>query len=445
MIQRPSILPSAAGKIESLLIAYPGYMHQYSQKPYEDLLTIFRKKDREIVELGNWNSGSEKESNYAPESQGLRLDDPVLAEAMSKIEVRDISIEFNLDYKRLIHEGMLLLEHNVPFVHSGWAQDPFCVLRLDDTYHIILQSYYSKRFADQYISFALANHEETAFFIKPTELQFEGGNILAGSDFILAGKNILANNCLELMRREGNVGIDEIAVESIRSRMAKEFGVEHVIWVGFQNCRPDLFASGEATYQPAYHIDLFLTLGGKYRGNTVEDFNDKVSQHQNEQQQLIFIGDPLMAWQSSTIGTGLSENSEQEIVNYFDEIADFFWAFNQASNSSAPSFKIVRLPLYIYKGIIFSYNNCLVETFDDQGNVYLPNYILSFPSNTEEKELNVVLEQIQGQVESIFYGNGFSSVNWIGKGEHFQRFAKRMGSLRCLTKVLRRSNPSSAN
>lgn len=275
---------------------------------------------------------------------------------------------------------------------------------------------------DKFISLILASDGEMDYLIKPTKLLLEGGNILANDSFILAGKDLLAQNILQALGKDGRPESSRELLEQMDTQFRTEFSVDHVIWVGTDRAREDWSRPGHLTYQPAFHLDLFITLGGK-----TEDGR-----------QIVFVGDPKLT--QKVLKAELKDKAPTfpvQIIQHF-EVLDEFWLRHEMERGlGMPSFKVVPVPLFIHSRVIYSYNNCLVESYDGETVAYLPEYRVSEREDKYER-LNPYFKVMASMVEEALLGNGFTKVNWLGPGKFFRKLSLMRGSLHCITKVLKR-------
>ena len=439
---RPCLISSVYGKIEQVLLVQPGFTTAYSDLPFKRIRENYEAHGIQVCLLKDEMNG-EARGDSSPRS--IDLSNPMVAAMLAKS--RAIEIDAKFDPRRWMEEFLTMKASGIPFAHSEWAQDGFCVQTYDDHYNILLQPLHSRRLMDQFVSMELAMKDELRFFVKPTLLELEGGNILVGDGFALVGQNTLGANWiakLNGMKEEelNNPAFWEQAFDELLAQMISELGVESIIWVGYPAVRRDLFCGTRLTYQPDFHIDLFLTLGGK-----TSDGHD-----------LLMIADPRLGSEliEKHLGIAVAHDlvwDDEPITDdyvfdsFFDDLHAQFRRHNEVQ--SERRFKVISMPMLIDRGIVYSYNNCLVEQYEDQLRVFLPNYIndddLPSPLGQSEMGMNAKFEVLNQEVEQILRANGFTEVIWVGGGRQLQNFARRRGSLHCLTKVLRRSayHPSS--
>lgn len=282
--------------------------------------------------------------------------------------------------------------------HTIWAQDGYSCIKKEDGTTVLLEPKDFTRSGDHFI----AEQVEAATDIetKTTKYHLEGGNILAGDKFILIGKDYLHLN-------------QELTKES-KAKITKEFkdlfGVDHVIWLGFDRKIKFPIDVFQGTYQPIFHIDMYITLAGK----------------SDRGKELVFVADVREA--KKILGHPAPPNA---IVQAFDETADMLAQYNQGGLQ----FEVKRLPIDLWdndiddkKGVFLSYNNCLIEVFDNKKNVYLPEYSSVAPGSVNRRKLD-------NAVKNIFEENGFNVTLLEGA---YEELAKRGGSIHCITKALDR-------
>lgn len=435
---KPRILSSVYGKIEQVLLVQPGFVNAYSGKALEAVRATFQQYGIACIILKNEHDVWEllpggKRGN-------LPFDDPLIAELLERGRGKDIEISIKFDLRQWSEDFFILQDRDAAFVQSEWAQDGFVVLQYDDVHNILLQPLISRRFMDQFNSFELSMERSLAFLLRPTMLELEGGNILVGDDFALIGKNTLARNWDRRLRRCSAAELKdhdflELALKQLAHDVADELGVGEVIWVGFPGVRLDLFCEGRLTFQSDFHIDLYLTLGGKTETG----------------RELLFVADPGLGKRiveertGVTVQHGLSWEGESIVDDlvfdsFTEHLEEFFSNYNE--DKQERKFEVVRLPMLIADGVAYSYNNCLVEVVGAKRRVFLPNYVEHDPDDlkrsAKKAALNANLSALNSVVEAIFKAHDFDEIVWTGRGAHFIHFASRRGSLHCLTKVLRR-------
>ncbi|MCP5119387.1 MAG: hypothetical protein GY953_51960, partial [bacterium] len=132
--------------------------------------------------------------------------------------------------------------------HSIWAQDGYCCLQSDDGRTVLLEPLAFNRGGDHFVAEQVA--AETNMEAEVTKYYIEGGNILAGDNYLLVGKDYLEYNQQQTGESEAEL------TQSFRDL----FGVEHVIWLGLDQAVQFPIYVYEGRYQPIFHIDMYITL-----------------------------------------------------------------------------------------------------------------------------------------------------------------------------------------
>ncbi|MCB9763174.1 MAG: agmatine deiminase family protein [Alphaproteobacteria bacterium] len=281
--------------------------------------------------------------------------------------------------------------------HSIWAQDAYCVLT-DGTQSTLLEPMTFTRGGDHFIAEQIAAHTDVR--IDATRYHLEGGNMLTGDDFTLIGVDYLYEN----MTLTG-----QSAAEVTRG-LQRQLGVEHLIWLGFEDPLRFPMQVFQGVRQPIFHIDMYITLGGKTASG----------------RQRVFVGDTRLAKRL------LDQDPVPDVISdAFDRVAAFLANYN----ASGPRFEVVRLPLDLWfdepgapRGTFLTYNNCLVEVFGDTRRAFVPAYASVAPASLNRRRLD-------SAVVEIFEGQGFDVRLMHGA---YEELCKRGGSMHCITKALAR-------
>lgn len=296
--------------------------------------------------------------------------------------------------------------------HRLWAQDPFVVLSTENGQRCFLEPYhFGFQFRDAFVADQVA--EKTDFLLKPTRYLLEGGNILVGDDYVLIGKNILERN----YRRWFPTLSLEAATERLTEAFAEMLGMRYVIWVGLEEAfKPSkiFFPLGQEGLQPLFHLDFFLTLGGK-------------NEHGDE---IVFVAELNRA---NVMGVVADERELALFSAGLDAVAEQLATLDQ--RQPGPKFEVKRLPIglnFVQPDTphVYAYNNCLTEVYDGIRMVYLPSFL-------PEPLTGSFRTDIEQQARSAFEGAGFK-VKLVRNG--FQGRISQNGSLHCMTKILRRSH-----
>lgn len=413
-------LSSIEGRIEHLLITLPPAPDVFLDQYYQELVSTFADRE-EVILYRNYEPPRHPEKQTSNVIlQEMDLEEQLYAimgsrKVLSFFPVPDFLPDYVGDLVEYLKEG-------TPIANSEWAQDPFSVLRDASGGTILLQPLFSNRYMDKFISLSLCTRRGINALIKPTELLIEGGNILAGNGFILAGKDLLAQNILRKLRNIKDHNSSQYLKQAMEIQFQEEFGVKDVIWIGFDRAVRNWKRNSELTYQPLFHIDLFITMGGTT----------------SEGKQLLFLGDPQLSIDllEEKVAPSLLK-IPPPALEQFKDIKAFFHKYQRERRPGMPDFEVVPVPIFIYHDVIYSFNNCLVESYPGARSAYLPQYLVGKEDDRYE-QLNPVFEILQPMAEDIFRAHGFTDVKWIGPGKFFRKLCLMRGSLHCITKVLKR-------
>jgi hypothetical protein len=296
---------------------------------------------------------------------------------------------------------------------NEWAQDAFVVLQGPDGLMVLLEPMLHTYVANALVAEQLASTAN--ILLKPTRYRIEGGNILVGDDFALIGKDLLEHNRKRFFSERSY----EEGTHEVTSTFKELLGVKYLIWTGMENAKD--FAldikQGDLKLQQFFHIDLFITLGGK----------DAKSGHE-----VIFIAkiDPATVIyqqiEAEKCLAGIEEVNQElnRLAKWFEKLHGLF---------AAPQFSVERMPMGLEinkdgRCNVYSYNNCHVEWYHGIRRIHLPRYpqFMSGAHDLESK-VNRLMKGLGYQTQFIEQGFDVRS-----KFEH--------GSLHCLTKVLSRTN-----
>lgn len=311
-----------------------------------------------------------------------------------------------------------------------WIEDPFSVLESPTGMVTLLEPFYFKHKHNQLIAEQLSNGFDT--LIKSTELEIEGGNILVGDDYVIIGKDLLYKNLSpEASSSKPDSPLFLKEKGKIEAKIRADYGVNFVIWAGSDEPLPNplnLARNEDSNRQPLFHIDLYLTLGGRS------------SDLQKQGDEVIFVAKLILTkamYKHYAPDLEFKKDSRffylEQLQAQLNEAAKFFDEYGKTE--MGPRFHVVRIPMQVIfpqdeneKPIIRSFNNCLTEWYYGIRRAYLPSFGLH-----QENEDEPCLEC---QAAAKFEGRGFR-VEFVEAS--FRKFAKENGSLNCMTKVLKRS------
>lgn len=380
-------LSSVYGKIEQVLLSIGGDYQSVSpirlQNFYKEIFKAFSDRVSFVV-MGHFGKDSEQELRDALTREGL---DPDLVQIHTPLA--DAS------------------ETEIPKQQGVFVQDPFVVMESQHGDTLLLEPYRGQLPSNAFLAEQFA--DATGYALLPTRYLLEGGNILVGDDYVLIGRNLLERN-----RKKFFPDMDPKAAELIITRdLRRALGMRYLYWIGSEQplVHPLVDWSGPEALQPFYHIDFFLTLGGKSKKGEeiillaeidIVSFDPKLS--------------PAQLHALSALNTALKAVKDQ-LQAYSD-------------GHQGPRFLIEEIPMsgkVTGEGddisfVPYSYNNAQVEWYHGISRIYLPK----FPNR----------EELENRMRENLPGLGFTRIAFIEYD--FEMFAIRKGGLHCLTNVLRR-------
>ncbi|MDP5170648.1 MAG: hypothetical protein NWR72_10410 [Bacteroidia bacterium] len=258
--------------------------------------------------------------------------------------------------------------------------------------------------------------EQERYSVLTTDLPLEGGNILVGEDFMLIGKEHITQYSATTGEAYQDILDWYWAAFKFKGTPRNVFVPGLDVTAAYQKTKWPLNKEGIDGIAPdsdqlIYHLDLYLTLGGKLANGKQLIF---VAQYKPEEYLIGQIPD------SSNIPKALAIISE-----WLDQQAD--WLENRTDGF----FHVERIPILYFASSspgFASFNNGLIENISPQEKyAYLPDY--EFTSQEEK------MSSMRALVENVFAKHQFS-VKWI-QGR-FENMISDAGSLHCRVKVLRR-------
>ncbi|MDP8937896.1 MAG: hypothetical protein M3O23_09260 [Actinomycetota bacterium] len=309
---------------------------------------------------------------------------------------------------------------------SVWAEDGYVAVTDEGgeaARTFLVEPFTFPRYGDSLIADLVA--EATDIQSTQVPLYFQGGNVLAGDDFILIGTDYLTRT-LEIWRQSGPVVPgDAPPSRQVSELFVRSFGADHRLhFVGLRRPIPEeLLAprsfgqggeewtedvgAGAGSLQPVFHIDMFLSLAGR---------------DADSGRYRVLVGSPTAAGQ--VLGEPVPDHA---LAPAFDEIA---------VRLGRLGFEVTRTPLprvyvdypeeRLRQWYFATSNNCLVEITDDSKRVWLPTYGHGpWEALAATDEAN----------KAIWEGLGFEVVQ-VGD---FHPFAQNLGALHCIKKYLSRA------
>jgi hypothetical protein len=426
------MLSSVHGKIDQILVIYPKIATDHSDEEYEEVVKLFDKQGTVFRFLLLQN---EIELHCSPTiyrgggkgHQARPLPDDVMRDIIDLRPVMDFPTLFQ-NWKKEI-EG--IAKRNA-LLFRRWAQDPFVVKTWGDTC-ILLQPVYSPLMCYHFLPTELALQSATNCLVQPTPLCLEGGNLLRGMREVIVGKDLVIQNirlrkamlAREESRKAGQQtrkasdALPEIQPFEVEE-LAKALGGLPVRTLGAEHSHPkhgEISRLSPQTYQPLFHIDLYLTLGGWH--------------HKEKNKELAFVACSKM---TRTLLSGVNAARRNMVP---DEAWDAHFDA-AATELGAADYHVERLPILFLENLVFSWNNCLVEVDGSHRRVVLASYQVP-EADDKDEQLNAVLQVLEPEVQRIYQAQGFE-VCWLKtkKGGFFRRIVREGGGLHCVTKVLRR-------
>lgn len=342
---------------------------------------------------------------------------------------------------------------------TDWAEDAYVSLRDSGTgVHYLMEPWEFKRAGDALIADAV--EENTATVASQAPLIFQGGNCLVTDRHWLLGKDYFADSIDTVQGPRAPVSIPQGEdVSDFVKRLFKDYVDEQreLLVVGTDKPIPiaamrgivehgayflDLPSGGAGTFQPIFHIDMFLTPFS-------EDANGRLR---------FLVGDPTLA--DLILGT----SSPYSLPDIYDKIAADLTAAGFAVTRNPIVHRAVNSRSFTVKQLVdiaakpgnedlvaavkelkvagamandqvtvrewhhITWNNCLVEASVSEGkHVYLPTF--GYGANAD-------LQAIDAHMKQLWEGFGFT-VHLLGD---FNSFAERQGVVHCIKKYLSRSN-----
>ncbi len=340
---------------------------------------------------------------------------------------------------------------------TDWAEDAYVALRdAADGASYLMEPWEFKRAGDALIADAVEEFSDIKGSQAP--LIFQGGNCLIGSDFWLLGKDYFADTIELLQGQRPPVRIpDGEAPDDFARELFSKFIDKNrkLILVGTKKPIPlreyigtraggafflDVAGGGAGTFQPIFHIDMFVSLVG--------------NNHQGKFE--VLVGSPALA--DKILGT----KSTFALDDVYDAVAKSFtdlgfevkrnplvhrptlgktFVFSKLKEiASQPGYESLMAALKeltaagaVDASVVtirdwhhITWNNCLVENSATKGkHVYLPTFGHGAYSD---------LKPIDAEMKKLWESLGFN-VHQLGD---FNKFAERQGVVHCIKKYLAR-------
>jgi hypothetical protein len=428
-LQQPALISSFSGSIDRVLFCFPTWAAQEPSlaRAYRSVIAALRKGTTFVV------------AHHASALPAVRAWFSDAGHASANVTFVALP-----DYVNL----------------TDWAEDAYVALTdLADGSVYLMEPWEFRRAGDALIADAVEEHSDVIASQAP--LIFQGGNCLIGSDFWLLGKDYFADT-LELL--EGSrppvevppgIPVERFAEDLFRTyvdatRTLTLVGTNKAVpireYIGRKEGRSyylDIPANGVGSYQPIFHIDMFITLVGapgaqgkfevllgspaeadRLLGTTspygLQDVYDSIGAALAKGGFTV-SRNPLV--HRSTIENQLpfkelqalaSQPGYEALVSAVQEL--------EAAGAAASSKVNIRDWYHV------TWNNCLVERSVTYGNhVYLPTF---------GHGANKDLRPIDDAMKRLWEERGFT-VHLLGD---FDPFARRQGVVHCIKKYLGRGN-----
>jgi hypothetical protein len=339
---------------------------------------------------------------------------------------------------------------------TDWAEDAYVSLKdAADGADYLMEPWSFLRAGDALIADAVEEH--TGIKASGSPLIFQGGNCLVGGDFWFLGTDYFADTVALLTDPSTPVPVPTGSDPAALARQLFSNYVEHrrkLILVGTRKPIPlrayvgtregeayylDIPAGGAGTFQPIFHIDMFITLVGLDDGRfqvlvgspaladerlgtsspfALAEVYDGIAKDL-EQQGFLVTRNPLV--HRRTLGRtyelrelrAISEQPDGEILS--PAVAEL------AAAGAADTTK-VRIRDWHH----ITWNNCLVENSTRTGkHVYLPTF-----GHGRQADL----APLDAQMQSLWEDLGFTA-HMLGD---FNPFAERQGVVHCIKKYVDR-------
>ena len=425
-LQQPSLISSYEGSIDRVLFAFPHYAitNQSLVVAYRSVISELRSGTQFIVIYN-------------------RSDNETIEEWFDSAGHPATNITY------------VALPDYINF--TDWAEDAYIALSdAVDSSSYLMEPWEFPRSGDSLIAQAVQEHTDITASQAP--LIFQGGNCLIGNNFWLLGKDYFSDSVQLTQNDRPPVAVpDGKTPEEFVRQLFTDYADQdrRLIVLGTKrniSISPyygteengsyyiDIAGGGTGTFQPIFHIDMFVSLIGT---NSNGDFE-------------VLVGSPALADQ--ILGT----SSPYALNNVYDEFADqleeegLIVHRNPLVHQATPGriftledlYRIATQPGYeallnaVNELIVLgandqdpitirdwhhiTWNNCLVENSTTFGkHVYLPTF--GHNSNSD-------LGSIDQHMKNIWEGFGFTT-HMLGD---FNKFAQRQGVVHCIKKYLNR-------
>jgi hypothetical protein len=374
-------------------------------------------------------------------------------------------IFMNVDFKVLAYEAIRALDLNSKIFDLRdtsdifyWIQDPFLVMSSGDQ-NILMEPFYAWPSVDGVLPpFNFKNIPEvissqTSILLKSIPFYLQGGNILVGSNYAFIGSEVYRLNhkvYFEALFSEPE-SLDEEDMEQTIYRaftkdLALALNLKYIFVIGAKQCDKSKKLSVPSAPRPLFHLDLFLTIGGRYRSLESKPIV----------KELILLGQ-IYEWVDTKSSKGYEWQATNEIKvpdnrhgkKVDEELNRVIDYLNETEKQLIDrGFLVKRLPILYWNKQYFHYNNCLVESSEVlkdcdksqvvyQTIVYIPQFHWKYFDNLIEDPENsrpcFAKGDEMAKHELVELGFEVRSVDM-----NFRSLASSKVGLHCMTSILSR-------
>ena len=340
---------------------------------------------------------------------------------------------------------------------TDWAEDGYVALQDDaDGTSYLMEPWEFPRAGDALIAEAVQGHVKLQAAQAP--LIFQGGNCLIGDRFWLLGKDYFADSVALLDGGNPPVTVPGgTAPEAFVTRLFGDYvdGGRELVVVGTDRPIPirqyygrkekrryylDIAADGAGTFQPIFHIDMFITLVGAAPDGTFHALvgSPALGDEVLGTRSPFALNDVYDAIAAQLVGKGIAV--ERNPLVHRPTVGRAFTLAQLRSIAAEPGNEalleaVTELaaagakdgsPVHVRAWHHVTWNNCLVEDGAAVGrHVYLPTY---------GHGANADLAPVDDAMRGLWERRGFT-VHLLGD---FNAFASRQGVVHCIKKYLRR-------
>lgn len=242
--------------------------------------------------------------------------------------------------------------------------------------------------------------------------RFAGGNLLRLDDVLLVGRDLALDNGL---KAQGDfIAPDKAAWETLEGQIRATCCVEKIVWVGLQ-CKfePPVKPIGQVaqTWQPLFHLDLFLLPGGRNAAGQLR----------------LFLGEVYPV-------PDLHVDATQQAA--LDSLADALDEVGAQLRKSLPGLELQRMPIIVHPSahqlMVHSLCNGWLDRSPAGDLAYLPDYRTA----ALQPQYASAAASAHALAEERLHAWGIKA-RWIQMDFHVT--AQDGGALHCAVKILKRN------